>query len=86
MESGIQVPLRKTGIQYLESGIRNPESVTWNSESKSGWLGFLTWGERSPKKTGVNLKRTLASSNENTATSRPRTFDRTHISLCQALR
>ena len=46
MESGIQVPLRKTGIQYLESGIRNPESVTWNSESKSGWLGFPYMGRK----------------------------------------
>ena len=87
LESGIQ--LKESGIP-LTIGIRNPsstdkESVTWNPEFKNV-LDSLTSGERSPKKTSIKVKRTLESSNKNTATSRPRTFDRTHISLCQALR
>ena len=34
---GIQNPSstdKESGIQYLESGIRNPESIAWNPESK----------------------------------------------------
>ena len=38
LESRIQVPLTKTGINYLESGIHGPESKTF-------LYSLDTWGE-----------------------------------------
>ena len=37
-ESGIQVPLTKTGIQYLKSGIRYVESLEWGETYNKPFL------------------------------------------------
>ena len=46
MEPGIQVTLKKNGIEYLESGIHGVESRTQNPEFPYMVRGGGWWGER----------------------------------------